>query len=74
MDVSDTERQFAILAAALAGVVHLLVPGMLLRSAQYGYGWVLDVEFRPRDGATGRVRLVGALLLGVAATLWRRYA
>lgn len=70
MRISETDRRLAILATALLGIVHLLVPGVLLRSAQYGYGLVLDVEFRPRDGATRRVRLLGVLLVGVALALW----
>lgn len=70
MRISDTDRRLAILATALLGIVHLLVPGVLLRSARYGYDQVLDVEFRPRDGATRRVRLLGVLLVGVALALW----
>jgi hypothetical protein len=69
--ISETDRRLAILATALLGIVHLLVPGVLLRSARYGYDRVLDVEFRPRDGATRRVRLLGVLLVGVALALWK---
>ena len=71
MNVSDAERRLLLLAIALAGSLHVLVPGRLLTTAEYGYRRVLDVEFRPRDGAKRRVRLVGVAMLGVAATLWR---
>jgi hypothetical protein len=74
MDVSDTDRQLAILGLAVVSIVHLLVPGRLLQTARYSYSWILDVDFSPRDGAKRRVRLLGILLAGVAAALWRRDA
>ena len=72
MDVSNTERRLAVLGLALVGIGHLIVPGRLLQAARYGYGWVLDVEFSPRDGAPRRVRLLGVLMVSLAAALWRR--
>jgi hypothetical protein len=72
MDCSDTERRLAIVGLALVGIGHLLVPGELLRAARYGYGRVLDVEFSPRGGAPRRVRLLGVLMVSLAAALWRR--
>jgi len=47
------------IGAALAGVVHLLVPGLLLGVGQWAYGRLLAVEFDPKPGAKRRVRLVG---------------
>ena len=58
-------------ASALAGLVHLLVPGLLLRSAELGYRLVLQVEFDPKPGAKRRVRLVGVGLLALGAVLRR---
>ena len=58
-------------ASALAGVVHLLVPGLLLRSGELAYRWFLAVEFDPKPGAKRRVRLVGLGFLAVAALLRR---
>lgn len=49
----------------VAGVFHLLVPGLLLSTARIGYERVLGVRFRPRSNATRRVRVVG---LGMIAT------
>jgi hypothetical protein len=51
----------------LAGVVHLLAPEWLLRTARVAYDRTLAVDFEPRENATRRVRLVGVLLLAVAA-------
>ena len=58
-------------ASALAGLVHLLVPGLLLRAAEYAYRWVLRVAFDPKPGAKRRVRLVGVAFLAFAAVLRR---
>jgi len=55
------------LGAALAGLVHLVAPGRLLAVARWGYDTVLAVEFRPRDPAVRRVRLLGLCFLAVAA-------
>jgi hypothetical protein len=71
MRLSRTDRRLLSLGTALAGLVHLLVPGLLLRTARCGYRWVLAVEFRPRDGARRRVRVVGMALLAVSAVLRR---
>jgi len=58
-------------ASALAGVVHLAIPGLLLRSGEYAYRWVLAVEFDPKPGAKRRVRLVGIGFLAIGAVLRR---
>jgi hypothetical protein len=59
-------RRGAELGAALAGLVHLAAPGRLLATARWGYDTVLAVEFRPRDPAVRRVRLLGLCFLLVA--------
>lgn len=48
---------------SVAGAVHLLVPGKLLATAEWGYDRVLAVDFDPRDGATRRARMVVLLFL-----------
>lgn len=50
----------------LAGVVHLLAPGVLLSLADGGYDRVLNVDFRPGETTSLRVRAlgVGMILLG----------
>lgn len=70
MHSTTMNRRLLAAIAAVAGLVHLLVPGVLLASARQAYGRILDVEFRPRNGAKRRVRLIGAMLFGVAAVLW----
>jgi len=71
MDLTRTERRLLWTGAALAGVVHLLVPGLLLSMARLGYRWVLAVEFTPQEGSRRRVRLLGVGFLAVAAALKR---
>lgn len=63
----DVPPRLLWVGAALVGLVHLLVPGLLLRLAGYAYRWVLRVEFDPKPGAKRRVRLVGLGFLAVAA-------
>jgi len=53
----------------LAGIAHLLVPGLLLWLARLGYERVLGVEFRAREHATCRVRLVGIGMIAAGAHL-----
>ncbi len=68
MDLTSGQlRRGAELGAALAGLVHLVAPGRLLATARWGYDTVLAVEFRPRDPAVRRVRLLGLCFLLVAA-------
>lgn len=67
----DIPPRLLWLASALAGLVHLLVPGLLLRSAEIGYRLVLRVAFDPKPGAKRRVRLVGVGFLALAAVLRR---
>lgn len=58
-------RELASLALFGAGVAHLLIPGRLLAVARAGYR-LLDVEFRPGETATRRVRAVGLGMLAAA--------
>ncbi len=60
-------RRAVEFGAALVGLVHLVAPGRLLAIARWGYDTVLAVEFRPRDPAVRRVRLLGLCFLVVAA-------
>ena len=53
----------------LVGLVHLLAPGALLRTARIGYGYVLRVGFDPKPGASSRVRGVGLALIAAGAHL-----
>jgi hypothetical protein len=54
-----------------AGVLHLLVPGVLLAVAASLYRRVLAVDFRPRPGARARVRVVGVGMVVVGLALRR---
>lgn len=53
----------------LAGLAHLLVPGLLLGVAGRGYDQVLGVDFRPREHATTRVRALGFAMVAAGAHL-----
>jgi hypothetical protein len=72
IDVSRIERRLALLGLGAFGIVHVLVPEFLLRSARSAYGLALDVEFTPRENAARRVRLVGLLSL-IAAAGWSAF-
>ena len=71
MRLSPGERTLLWVASAAAGLVHLLLPGVLLRVGGWAYRWALAVEFDPKQGAKRRVRLVGLGFLGLAAALRR---
>lgn len=71
MDLTDTERRLVWLGTALAGLAHLLVPGLLLRTAKLGYRYALAVEFDPKQGAKLRVRLAGVGFLALSKFLRR---
>ncbi len=71
MKLSDTERTVLWVGSAVAGVVHLAFPGLLLWLGGLAYRWFLRVEFDPKPGARGRVRLVGLGFLAIAAGLRR---
>jgi hypothetical protein len=71
MDLTGTQRRLLWAGTALAGVLHLLVPGLLLSLARLGYRWVLAVEFTPTAESRHRVRLLGVAFLAIAAVLKR---
>ncbi|MFB6224560.1 MAG: hypothetical protein ABEH86_12930 [Haloarcula sp.] len=64
-------RRLLWTGTTLAGVLHLLVPGLLLSMARLGYRWVLAVEFIPQDRSRHRVRLLGVAFLVLTAMLGR---
>jgi len=66
-----TLLRLSALGAALTGLAHLLVPNLLVRSAEVGYDRVLAVDFEPRENTTRRVRLLGCLAFFVAVALWK---
>jgi hypothetical protein len=72
VDLTVTERRFLWAGTALAGLLHLLAPGVLLSVARAGYRALLDVEFTPQSAARRRVRVAGVGLLALAAAV-RRY-
>ncbi|EMA09481.1 hypothetical protein SAMN05443574_107162 [Haloarcula vallismortis] len=71
MDLTRTQRRLLWTGTALAGVLHLLVPGLLLSLARLGYRWVLAVKFTPTAESRRRVRLLGVAFFAVAAVLKR---
>ena len=67
----DVPPRLLWVGATVAGLVHLLVPGLLLWAGRWSYRLALRVEFDPKPGAKRRVRLVGLGFLAVAAFLRR---
>lgn len=53
----------------VAGLAHLLAPGILLAIASRGYRQFLRVEFEPGLGAPRRVRLVGIGMIAAGGHL-----
>lgn len=53
----------------LVGLAHLLAPGALLWTARIGYRYVLRVDFDPKAGASGRVRVLGLAMIAAGAHL-----
>ena len=70
IDLSRTEGRCGLVGLAAFGLVHVLVPRLLLRGARTAYGLALDVDFAPRGGAPRRVRSVGFSSLVTAAAGW----
>lgn len=74
-DAADAERVVAAYSRpagallVLAGLLHLLAPGVLLWTGRVGYGAVLNVTFDPEDGAKRRVRLAGLGLVAAGGHL-----
>jgi len=68
----DIPPRLLWVGAAVAGAVHLLVPGLLLWAGRWSYRLALRIEFDPKPGAKRRVRLVGLGFLVFGAVL-RRY-
>ena len=63
--------RLSALGAALTGLAHLLVPNLLVRSAEVGYDRVLAVDFEPREHTTRRVRLLGIVSVAVGVLFWK---
>lgn len=66
---ADAAARPSGLALVVAGVAHLLVPGLLLRTARAGYRTVLGVRFRPGERSARRVRLLGLAMIAAGAHL-----
>lgn len=58
---SEVSSHWGIVGSGLilAGIIHLLVPQLLLRLAQKGYKHVLAIDVQPRAPTTRRIRLIG---------------
>lgn len=72
-----THRQQSVLAGGLSilGIVHVLVPQVLLKLAAVGYRYVLAVKFTPTEQTPRRVRMVGASMITAAIGLvWAQEA
>jgi hypothetical protein len=71
MEFTSAERRLAGRGALAAGLLHVLLPELVLDAVRFAYDVVLDVSFVPRDGTARRVRLLGVALVlaGVALSL-----
>jgi hypothetical protein len=67
--LTPTERRLAVVGALLSGVVHILLPELLIDLARFGYDAVLDVSFVSRDETAQRVRLLGVVSVLFAAAI-----
>lgn len=68
--VVATDSRPAGVALVLAGLGHLVAPGVLLWLGGLGYDAALNVDFDPQDGAKRRVRLAGLTMMAAGAHLW----
>ena len=71
--LTDRERRLGEFLVAVAALVHLLAPRLLLGLATRAYRLGLAVEFEPTEAAPRRVRLVG-VGMAVALAVARRVA
>lgn len=63
MELSPAERRLAGRGALAVGLLHLLLPELLVDVVRVVYDVALDVSFVPRDRTASRVRLLGAALV-----------
>ena len=59
MELSPAERRLASRGALAVGLLHLLLPELLIDLVRFCYDVALDVSFVPRDRTARRVRLLG---------------
>ncbi|MEF8843758.1 MAG: hypothetical protein V5A62_19405 [Haloarculaceae archaeon] len=71
MEFSSAERRLAGRGALAVGILHVLLPELLVDALRFAYDVLLDVSFVPRDRTARRIRLLGValLLFGVALSL-----
>jgi hypothetical protein len=69
MELSSAERRLASRGAVAVGLLHVLLPELLVDAARLLYDLVLDVSFVPRDRTARRVRILGVVLLAVGLVL-----
>lgn len=70
--LSRTDQRLGVLALGVFGLLHLVAPHTLLRTARTAYGLALDVEFRPGPNAARRVRAIGLAATIGAVLGWHR--
>jgi hypothetical protein len=71
MELSSAERRLAGRGALAVGLLHVLLPELLVDAVRFAYDVALDVSFVPRDRTAHRVRLLGValLLLGIVLSV-----
>lgn len=63
MEFTSAERRLAGRGALAVGLLHVLLPELLVDVVRFCYDVGLDVSFVPRDRTARRVRLLGVVLL-----------
>jgi hypothetical protein len=71
MELSSAERRLTGWGALAVGLLHVLLPELLVDVVRFLHDVALDVSLVPRDGTARRVRLlgVGLLLAGIGLSL-----
>ena len=69
MELSSAERRLASRGALAVGLLHVLLPELLVDVVRFVYDVALDVSVVPRDRTARRVRLLGVVLLLTGAVL-----
>jgi hypothetical protein len=69
MELTSAERRLAARGALAAGLLHVLLPELLVDVVRFCYDVALDVSFVPRDRTARRVRFLGVALLALGLVL-----
>jgi hypothetical protein len=69
MEFTSAERRLAGRGTLAVGLLHVLLPELLVDVVRFCYDVALDVSFVPRDRTARRVRLLGLAFLALGLVL-----